>query len=149
VKKTAWSPPSQPIGSYPSTTASSTGATSASSTSTTSPVPTPKPRHTGAIIGGVVGGIACIVLVGLAYLLGRRRRRTTAEDDHDRGWVVKSFSRHELESPDIRSLPDSGSLLLELPAKENPGVELEVALPELQAEASEYLIPRKPIPRLL
>jgi len=73
----------------------------------------------------------------LVRRLGRRRR------------VVKPFSGHELESPDIKSLRDSGSPLLELPAKENPGVELEAAVPELQAEASKYLIPRKPIPELL
>lgn len=85
-----------------------------------------------------MGGIACVAVVGLAYLLVRRRRR-----------VVKPFSGHELESPDFKSLRDSGSPLLELPAKENPGVELEVAVPELQAEASQHLIPRKPIPELL
>lgn len=140
--KTAWSPPS--------TTASSTSPTSASFTSTTSPVPTPKPRHTGAIIGGVVGGIACIALVGLAYLLVLRRRSTAAEDDYDRGRVVKPFLGHELESPDLKSLPGFRSPLLELPARETPGVELEVAVPELQAEeASKHLIPRKPIPELL
>ena len=94
-----------------------------------------------------MGGIACIAVVGLAYLLVRRWRRPTT--DHDRGRVVKPFSGHELESPDLRSLPDVGSPLLELPAKENPGVELEVAVPELPAEASEHLIPRKPIPELL
>ena len=86
-----------------------------------------------------MGGIACIAVVGLAYLLVRRWRRPT----------VKPFSGHELESPDLKSLPDVGSPLLELPAKENPGVELEVAVPELQAEASRHLIPRKPIPELL
>jgi hypothetical protein len=91
-----------------------------------------------------VGGIACIALVGFAYLLVRRRWSTTAEDDHDRGRVVKPFLGHELESPDL------GSPLLELPARETPGVELEVAVPELQAEeASKHLIPRKPIPELL
>ena len=82
-----------------------------------------------------MGGIACIALVGLAYLLVRRRRR-----------VVKPFSGHELETPDLKSLRGSGSPLLELPAKENPGVELEGAVPELQAEVSGHLIPRKPIP---
>ena len=97
-----------------------------------------------------MGGIACIALVGLAYLLVRRRLRPTiVEDDYDRGRVVKPFLRHELESLDLKSLPDVGSPLLELPAKENPGVELEVAVPELPAEASEHLIPRKPIPELL
>ena len=148
--KTAWNPPSQSTGSYPSTAASSTSPTSASFTSTTSPVPTPKPRHTGAIIAGVVGGIACIALVGLAYLLVRRRLRPTiVEDDYDRGRVVKPFLRHELESADFTPPPDFGSPLLELPANENPGVELEGAVPELQAEASEHLIPRKPILELL
>jgi hypothetical protein len=142
--KTAWSPPSQPTGS--STAPSSTSPTSASG----SPVPTPKPRHTGAIIGGAVGGIACIALVGLAYLLVRRRRRpTTAEDDHDRGQVVKPFLGHELESPDLQSPPDFGSPVAELPVRERPVVEVEGAVPELQAEeAPKHHIRRKPVPEL-
>jgi hypothetical protein len=148
--KTAWSPPSQPTGS---SSTSPTGASGTSVnptfTSTTSPVPTPKSRHTGAIIGGVVGGVACIALVGLAYLLVRRRRRTTAEDDRDRGRADKPFSRHELESPNLMCPPDSGSPLLELPAKERPGVERDSAVPELQAEeAPRHHIRRKPIPEL-
>ena len=95
-----------------------------------------------------MGGIAFIALVGFAYLLVRRRL-TTAGDDHDRGRVVKPFLGHELESPDLSPPPDFGSPLLELPAREEAGVELEGAVPELQAEETfKHLIPRKPIPEL-
>jgi hypothetical protein len=148
--KTAWSPPSLPTGSS-STSPTGTSGTTVNPTSnpTTSRVPASKPRHTGAIIGGVVGGVACIALVGLAYLLGWRRRRTTAKDDRDGGRADKPFLKPEFESPDLDFPPDFRPSVLELPAMERPGVGWGGAVPELQAEeAPRYHIRRKPVPEL-
>jgi hypothetical protein len=57
---------------------------SEASTSPT-PTPTPKPSHTGAIAGGVVGGVLAIlaIIAGIFFLLRSKKRRepVTAVDD--------------------------------------------------------------------
>jgi hypothetical protein len=104
-------------------------------------------------VGGVVGGIGAIILVGLAYLLIRRRRRPTAtKDDHGQG-EARTLLRHELESPDLKSR-EFGSPVQELPSKEKPVLGMEIPLPELPAEdvaatnSGAHSIRRKPVAEL-
>ena len=62
----------------PSATATSASASAAATHSPSSPTPSPIPphnNHTGAIAGGVVGGVAGLVLIGVAIFYFRRMKR--------------------------------------------------------------------------
>ncbi|KAG2356023.1 hypothetical protein BDR07DRAFT_1464256 [Suillus spraguei] len=101
--------------SYGSTTIITTGI----STSTPIAIPTPSPGSTiniGAIVGGVVGGVAVVALFGLCvFCLRRRRRRNEADGNLDPDRIVSHPSgggtRPQIdlgEGNEITPYPDRG-----------------------------------------
>ena len=112
----AWSPPDSSSGPTPSITPVSTSAavspSAFSAPSSTVPIPTPtpsqapNPHHTsiGAIVGGVLGGLAVIaLLVFLGFCFGRRKPKSRNEVPYSAVNTAEPLSpefKHELDSPD-------------------------------------------------
>ncbi|CAG7848017.1 SubName: Full=Uncharacterized protein {ECO:0000313/EMBL:CCA74568.1} [Serendipita indica DSM 11827] len=97
------SPQSSPPAVTPtSTTSSMNGGTIAGATATAAPEPQAK-NNTGAIVGGVVGGIAaiCLLIGFIAVLLYKQRKQSSGTSE------VASTYRAQVNSPGIPGSPGS------------------------------------------
>jgi hypothetical protein len=98
-----------------STATSSSTASSSSKTTSPSTDPTPsssKPSHAGAIAGGVVAGIATLVLLGLAGFAVHRRRDNAARARYMNREKVDLIGSNSPTPTSVSTLPSQATLRL-------------------------------------